>query len=268
MATKKDKKMTFTIWCLGVILLISVLVLMPARQAGAETLIGSNVDNRMIVALQVGQTELQGWLPAPWQVSPIPKGPLKGANLYLLFVDRLLDQDPQGKPARGGICRVVALVAPAKHAQTGKPALFVIRIFVPHEDISLYNPYKNSVRAAISREYTFKGANLEPGTVSDVWELRDSNGGMLEFRIEYQRAVPRRVKQELRPRSSVEPDFFRIYRVDQGMDLIKSVPAGIDRVQSYKLHVTVSELGKMFDGTEKVLGFIALPFYIRKLSLP
>ena len=237
-------------------------------QAGAETFIGSNVDNRIMVALQVGQAELQPWLPASWQVSPIPKGPLKGANLYLLFTDRLCDQDAQGKPARGGTCRVVALVAPAKHAQTGKPALFVIRVFAPHEDINLYNPYKNSVRATIRRECTVKGANLEPGTVSDVWELKDSAGGIIKFQIEYQRAVPRRVKQELRPHSSVEPDFFRIYRVDQGMDLIKSAPAGIDRAQSYQLHVTVSELSKMFDGSEKVVGFIELPFYIRKLSLP
>jgi len=238
-------------------------------QAGAETLIGSNVDSRIIVALQVGQAELQSWLPTSWQVSPIPKGPMKGANLYLLFVDRLLDQDAQGKRAKwGGICRAVALVALAKHAQTGKPALFVIRIFAPHEDINLYNPYKNSVRATIRREYTVKGANLEPGAASDVWELRDSAGGIIKFQIEYQRAVPRRVKQELRPRSSVEPDFFRIYRVDQGMDLIKSIPAGIDRVQSYKLHVTVSELRKMFDGSEKVVGILAIPFYIRKLSLP
>jgi hypothetical protein len=268
MATKKDRKMTFTIWCLGVILLISAWVLVPITQAGAETHIGSNVDNRMIVALRVGQAELQSWLPTPWHVNPIPKGPLKGANLYLNFGDRLLDQDAQGKPARGGICRVVALAAPAKHAQTGQPAVFVIRVFAPHEDINLYNPYKNSVRATIRREYTVKGANLEPGTVSDLWELRDSAGGILEFRIEYQRAVPLRAKQELKPHSSVEPDFFRIYRVDQGMDLIKSIPAGIDRAQSYKLHVTVSELRKMFDGTEKIVGILAIRWYVRKLFLP
>jgi len=268
MATKKDRKMTFTILVLGAILMISVLVLMPARHAGAETFIGSNVDNRIIVALRVGQTELQGWLPAPWQVNAIPKGPLKGANLYLLFTDRLLDQDAQGKPARGGTCRVVVLVALAKHPQTGKPVMFVIRVFAPHEDINLYNPYKVSVRATIRREYTFKGADLEPGTVSDLWELQDSAGGMIKFQIKYQRAVPRRAKQELRPRSSVEPDFFRIYRADQGMDLIKSVPAGINRVQSYQLHVTVSELRKLFDGTEKVIGILANPWYVRKLFLP
>lgn len=237
-------------------------------QAGAETLIGSNVDSRIIVALQVGQAELQSWLPAPWQVNPIPKGPLKEANLYLLFTDRLLDQDAQGKPARGGTYRAVVLVALAKHPQTGKPAMFVIRVFAPHEDINLYNPYKVSVRATIRREYTVKGADLSPGTVSDLWELRDGAGGIIKFQIEYQRAVPRRAKQELRPRSSVEPDFFRIYRVDQGMDLIKSAPAGINRVQSYQLNVTVSELRKMFDGSEKVVGIIANPWFVKKTFLP
>jgi len=237
-------------------------------QAGAETLIGSTVDNRIIVALRVGQAELQSWLPAPWQVNPIAKGPFKEANLYLIFVDRLLDQDAQGKPARGGTYRGVALSVPAKHAQTGKSALFVIRVYTPHEDINLNNPYKNSVRTSIRREYTFKGADLSPGTVSDLWELQDSAGGMLKFQIKYQRSVPSRAKRESKPHSSVEPDFFRIYRADQGSDLIKSIPAGINRVQSYQLHVTVSELRKLFDGSEKVIGILANPWYVRKLSLP
>jgi hypothetical protein len=267
MATKKDKKMIFTILVLGAILLISAWVLVPATQAGAETRIGSSVDNRTIVALRVGQAELQSWLPAPWQVNPIAKGPLKEANLMILFGDRLLDQDAQGKPTAGETYRYVVLVSLAKHPQTGKSAMFIIRIYIPY-DPELSNPFKNAVRATIRREYTFKGADLSPGTVSDLWELRHSAGGMLEFRIEYQRAVPRRVKEELRPHSSVEPDFFQIFRVDQGSDLIKSIPAGINRVQSYRLHVTVSELRKMFDGTEKIVGIVVVPWYVRKTFLP
>ena len=268
MATIKESKRSVAIWALIGTLVIAAWLLVPATQAGAETLIGSNVDNRINVYLRVGQAELQGWLPAPWQVNPLPKGPLKETNLIMVFVDRLLSQDAQGKPAAGGTFRAVALVVPAKHPQTGESALFVIRIYTPHEDLDLYNPYKNSVRATIRREYTFKGADLSPGTASDLWELRDSTGGMLEFRIEYQRAVPSRAKPEYKPRSSVEPTFFRIYRVDQGMDLIKSIPAGIDRVQSYQLHVTVPELRKLFDGTEKVVGILAIPWYVRKLFLP
>lgn len=210
MAIVEKHKNAFTVGGIICTLVIAVWFLVPASQAGAETLIGSNVDNRIILAFRVGQAELQPWLPAPWQVDPIPKGPLKTANLYVIFVDRLLDQDAEGKPKAGGAFRVVALVAPAKHAQTGESALFVIRVFVPHEDLNLYNPYKNSVQASIRREHTLKSTNLEPGTGSELWELRDSAGGMLQFRIEYQRAVPSRAKREIKPRSAVEPNFFRI----------------------------------------------------------
>ena len=162
----------------------------------------------------------------------------------------------------------VVLAAPAKHAQTGESAPFIIRAFVPHEDIDLYNPYKNSVRATIRREQTLKSADLEPGTGSELWELWDSAGGMLQFRMEYQRAVPSRAKREMKPRSAVEPTFFRIYRFDQGSDLVKSIPAGIERVQNYQLRVTVSELRKLFDGTEQLVGIIVVPWYVRQLYLP
>ena len=268
MAIVKRGKNTFTVGGLICTLVIAAWLLIPATQAGAETLIGSNVDNRIVVALRVGQAELQSWLPTPWKVNPITKGPLKEANLYVIFVDRLLNQDVQGKPTAGGTFRVVALVAPAKHAQTGESALFVIRVFAPHEDIDLYNPYKNSVRATIRREQTLKSVDLGPGTGSELWELWDSAGGMLQLWIEYRRAVPSRVKPEFKPRSAVDPNFFRIYRVDQGSDLVKSIPAGIDRVQNYQLRVTVSELRKLFDGTEQLVGIIVIPWYVRQLSLP
>ena len=93
-------KRTITVSMLSFILVLSLGVFFT--QGMAETLVGSNVDFRINVGLRVGQAELQRWLPAPWQISPVPKGPLKDANLFLLFVDRLLGQDPQGKPAAGG----------------------------------------------------------------------------------------------------------------------------------------------------------------------
>jgi hypothetical protein len=193
---------------------------------------------------------------------------LKDANLFLIFTDRSLGQDAQGKPAAGGTFRFLALVAPAKHSQTGDKALFVIRMYVPHEDINLYNPYKNSVRASIRREHILKGSDFSAGTGSDLWEIHDKDGGILQFQIDYQRAIPSRANRELKPRSAVEPDFFRIYRIDEGTDLLKSVPAGIDRTQNYQLRVTVPELSKLFDGTERLVGIVVNPWYVRQLFLP
>ena len=245
----------------------AISTMFSTSQAWAETPVGSNVDTRFVVALRVAEAELQKWLPAPWQLSPPATGPSKDANLNVIFVDRLLNLDADGKPAGGGTYRVVALSVPAKNPQTGESAPFSIRIFAGDPQ-ALPGPYKTSVLATVKREQTLSGANLEPGVGEEAWEARDAAGGMIALRVRYQRAVPSRVKVEARPHSAIEPSFFRIYRVDQGVDVLKSVPTGVDRVQAYSLRVTVAELGKLFDGSEQLVSLSAVPFYLRQTSLP
>jgi hypothetical protein len=100
------------------------------------------------------------------------------------------------------------------------------------------------------------------------WELQDSNGGVIECRIEYQRGVPSRARAEVRLHSAADPTFFRIYRPDIGADVVKSGPAGIDRLRSYQFRVTMSELQPLFDGTEQFVSVAVLPWYVREVFLP
>jgi hypothetical protein len=253
---------------LVIFIVIAVTVGFHPATLNAETLDGSDVEYRLLVALRVKPADLQSLLPDPWQVDPVAKGPLKDANLFVIFIDNLLHQDAEGKTALGGTYQLAVIAAPAKNAQTAESAPFVLRVYAPHEDISVVNPYKNTIRAKISREQTLKSKNLEPGTATELWEMKDDSGGMMLLQMSYQKAVPRRSNQELKPRSAVEPDFFRIYRVDQGSDLIKSIPANIDRTQNFKFQVTKSEFGELFDGSEEIIGVISIPWYIRKVFLP
>jgi hypothetical protein len=195
----------------------------------------------------------------------VPKGPFKGANLYVMFDDKFIQQDGGGKPDKGRTYCLAALTAFGKNQQTGEFAVFVIRTYWPYDDS---HAYKNRVKATVRREATLKAATLEPGAGSEVWKVQDSAGGILEFRMEYQRAVPKRIKREFKTRSNVEPDFFHIYRDDYAVDTVKSIPAGIDRVQNYKLRVTMSELRKMFNGTEQLVGISVNPCRVRQLFLP
>jgi len=48
----------------------------------------------------------------------------------------------------------------------------------------------------------------------------------------------------------------------------KSVPAGVDRVQGYEFRTTVSELAKLFDGSEQLVSISVLPWYVRQVFLP
>ena len=133
--------------------------------AQAETLVESSLFFRIYVALRVDQKAAQAWLPAPWKASSPPKGPFKGANLYIMFDDKFIQQDAEGKPDKGGTFCLAALVAFGKNPQTGKFSSFVIRVYWPHDDP---HAYKTAVKATVRREATLKDATLEPGAGSEV----------------------------------------------------------------------------------------------------
>ncbi len=256
--------------CVAVLFLVAITiggVLGPCQVGWAETFVESSVEARLVLALRVGQAELQRWVPDPWQVDPLAAGPSKSANLFVIFIDRWLSQDADGKPILGGAGYQVALAVPAKHPQLGESVLFVIRIYTGSPQ-ALPGPYKSTVLATIRREQTLKGANLGPGAGGELWEVRDAGGGVVDLRVQYERALPSRAKPELKLRSAVEPAFTRIYRIDQGTDVVRSLPASIDRIQSYQLRVTISELSKLFDGTEQLVSIAVLPWFVRQVYLP
>lgn len=233
----------------------------------AETLVQSTAETRLVVALRVGQAELQKLVPIPFQVTPIPGGPIKEANFFVVFVDAFLFHDAQGKPDMGGINRVVVFAVPAKHSQTGEMVTVVIGGFSANID-GVPGPYKNFAQATIRREQTYKWANIEAGVSDDFWEVRDNRGGTIEVRLQYQRALPSRAKSEAKIYSAVEPSFFRIYRLDTATDVVKSIPAGIDRVQKYQFRMAMPELSKLFDGTEQLVAVSVIPLYVRQVFLP
>jgi hypothetical protein len=238
-----------------------------AQSCWAETLDQSIVETRLLLGMRVAEPELQKMLPSPWQVSPIPGGPLKGGNLFISFIDSGLVQDPQGKPLMGGISRLLVFPVSAKNVQTGEVAIVVVAGFT--SDIrNVPGPYKNYVQANIRREQSQRGVNVEAGDGDDFWEVRNTSGETIDVRLQYQRGLPSRAKAEQKIYSAVEPSFCRIYRLETAGDIIKSIPAGIDRVQNYRFRVDIPEFKKLFNGAEQLLGIIAYPLYLRQVFLP
>lgn len=255
---------------LGVVLFLgigSVGSLSSTAPSWAETLVEQNVETRIAVALRVPQAEAQKWLPAPWQVNPFASGPSKDANFLLMFRDRALILDAEGKLAAGGRDRGVVLLIPAKHAQTGESSLYIVRVFTVNPQ-TLPGAYKNTALATVRWEQSLKASDLDSGVGAETWEVRDTTGGIIDLRLQYQRAVPTRSKPEVKMHGGPDPNFYRIYRIDRGEDVVKSIPAGVDRVQSYQLRVTMAELRKLFDGSEQLVSISVLPWYMRQVSLP
>ena len=259
---RKTKMKIATLGCISAFVIASLIVL-PAKPSEAERLVVDGMFYRLFVAFKVDHNAAQAWLPAPWKVVSLSKGPLQGSNIMLFLDDKFIMQDGEGKLEQWPVRAV--LVSPGVHTKTGEFAFFVTRIYWPNDDP---HAYKNAVKATVHREATIKSGTSETGAGSEIWKVQDNAGGILEFQMNYEQGVQKRVKTEFKVRSSVEPDFLRIYHDDYSSDLVKSIPAGIDRVKNYKFRTTIPELRRMFDGSEELIAIMVNPCRVRKVFLP
>ena len=203
-------------------------------------------------------------LPAEWQPAPIPSGPSTGANALLILVDGVALYDVDGKPTAGGTNRFVVVAIPATNPKINASGAMIIGGFAAHPD-GAPGAYKNYTVAEITQERTVRTSGSSPGSADESWQVRDTSGGTLSVRLTYDRVMPARTKSESRVYSAEEPTFFRIYRVEQGVDVVKSVVNGTDRVRGYEFRSTFS---KLFDGNEKLISITSIPWYVRQVYLP
>jgi hypothetical protein len=236
-----------------------------SASALAETFDSTIADTRTTIGLSVDTDAAQVWLPTNWVVTPVPEGPFAGSNTFIVFIDRLLHLDAEGNPKGGGAYRMAVVAIPAKNASSGESTLFIARVYTPHEGAG---PYKTSAKSTVRRDLALSGSNVAPAGGSDSWAVESEGKGELSFRMVFDPAVPKRVQAEVEPRSPVDPDYYRIYRYEQLVDVVKSVPADIDRVPSFELTTTVPELLPMLDGTEQIIGIAFIPWYGRETFLP
>jgi hypothetical protein len=241
------------------------LLLGTASGALAQTYVGTNIDERVVVAVQAAPAAVQAWLPEGWEPSPADDGAFSGANLMLVFVDRLINLDADGEPAGGGAFSVVGLIVPARNVETDETAPFVIRIYGPHEGAG---PYKNSVQAEVSRQAQIQHENIATGTGRETWHVSNAAGGEIALDVAFERGIAMAQSQEQKPHSAADPDFYRIYRVNQLVDVVLSAPQGVRRVSDQKLDVSIPELGELFDGNEWIVGIAIVPAYARQTFLP
>ncbi|MFQ5342867.1 MAG: hypothetical protein ACE5F6_15115 [Anaerolineae bacterium] len=230
------------------------------------TLLATNLLTRIVLGFRVEDSDLQARLPAPWQVTSISRGAFRGVNLLVIFNDALLNQDAEGKPAPDAINRYVGFVIPATPPDAGEPANFPVRILAVHPQ-SIPGRYRTSIQATARRQQAVNVVGIET-VVTDHFEFRDDAGGEVVLDLQYRRGTPARAKSQVNVRSAVEPAIHRIHQLDQLVDVVKSLPAGIDRVQHYRLRVTVPELGDLFDSKEQLVSIAVNPWHLRQVFEP
>ena len=242
-----------------------LIAVLPTQQLWAETLVSYDVNTRVILAFQAPEAALGKWLPSGWQLSPVPSGPNKGANLFMSFVERILIVDPDGKPVSTGTDRYLVLVVPAVPPNSDTRVNVVIRVYYPAEGPGAY---KNSRPVSITREQSRHGSARTPADGFEFWEVKDNTGGVVTVRLKYHGGVPVRSNSDLKFYSAVVPDFYRIYRSEQGMDFVRSVADGVDRVEGFEFSVTIPELQEMLGDNKSPTSIAIAPWIFRQILLP
>lgn len=235
-------------------------ITIPAK---AETLVGSNVDSRVLVGLNVNRDGVQALMPEGWSSVPFPRGPLKGSNLLLALIDGVLEMDPEGKPLDPASRRAAVLVGLGKSDDTVR--MYVLRILttVPER-----NPYGVAAAAQIERTKSLSGPANGARESSDEWRIMPAEGGELVFKLNYTTGKRSWSPGELFPHSAANPDFLRIYRYDQMVDLVVSSALGKPSSGEFSLTNTIAELEAVFDGSQETVAVMDVPVYVRDVFLP
>ena len=67
--------------------------------------------------------------------------------------------------------------------------------------------------------------------------------------------------------SSSKPDFFRIYRLEQAIDVINA-SSGRNRIVQIALKAKGALFGSILDGSEQLVSVTSIPYYARQIYLP
>lgn len=231
----------------------------------AETFVGSNLDARVLVAVTAPNDGVQALLPEGWTSIPIPGGPLQGANILFVFIDSLLQRDPAGNALARPTRRAVALAGLGKQADGDDVRLYVMRIYTTTPDA---DPYGVNVAADITRTASVTGPANGARRASDAWQITVPGGGSLDFDLDYATGNRIWAGSEGFPHSASNPDFSRIYRIDQLADLVVSTPMGKPSSGDFSLTSSLADLGDILDGSEQIVAIIDTPIYVRDIFLP
>jgi hypothetical protein len=210
--------------------LLSLLWLLAGPALAQEKLVGTNMDVRTILNFKVADAAIQKLLPPGWEANPATSGPSAGANLRVTFVDQMV---------------IFAGLSPAAGGPYGASlkATNVVERKVRHE------PGGNSI-------------------VDESWEYKADDGSSTTLQIQYVRGVAAREKGELRVYSQSKPEFFRIYRFEQGVDVVRGAGTGPERLQKVTFKAAGEKLSPLFDGTEQLISMTSVPWYQREIYLP
>jgi len=174
--------------------------------------------------------------------------------------------DAEGTHRAGEQDRGAVLLAAVKNYETQESGVWVLRSLAA-SPASVPGPYHNSKLVTVHMEQRMETYDHGNGVGVERWQVEDEGGQELSMYLRYGIGMPVRTIGESKVRGGPDPDFSRIYRTDRGIDVVRSLPNAVDRVEEFNFRNTLSEFKEIFDGSEQVVSISVEPWYMRQVFL-
>jgi hypothetical protein len=238
-------------------ILAALLIAAPA--VAQEKYVNSDASVRTILSYKLQASAVQKHLPEGWEVDAASSGPAAGSNLRITFIETLWGEDAQGKPMAPN--RTITVGIPAKKKDGN--GLLLIGGLTATGAPGAYGVY---ARASITSQRALRIDSEGAAVVEESWDTKGDNGDAISLQLSYVRGTAERGKIDARVYSGAKPEFYRIYRYTQAVDVLRA--AGTDRVKAFTFKASGQKLGTLFDGSEQLVSIVALPYYSRQVYLP
>jgi hypothetical protein len=248
------------------VLSFALLVLLTSSAIAdeKEKLFSTNIELRTILAFKVSDVAVKKMLPADWEINSPISGPSKGSNLGISLIDQVLVQDPDGKSV--STSRGMSLTIPAKKKGADAAGTMVfVGFWSPNGVPGAYDVYLPAAVVIDRQEHTDVSGKTN---IEETWNFKTADANSTEIRIQFDRGVSTRGKLEAKVYSARKPDVYRIYRIEQSADVVRSTAIGVDRVARFSFKTTDPRLGSLFDGSEQLISVTSIPWYSRSVYLP
>lgn len=247
------------------VVLVAFAAMFAADAAKAETLVGTDIESRVIVGLSADARAVKAMLPEGWTPISFPRGPLKGANFLVSFIDGHVALDADGKPVSPGSRRAVSLASLAKQEDGDDVRLYLTGVYAAAQED---DPYGLKAAADISRSHSLSGPSAGERQSSETWEVAPATGGELTMSLEFTTGKRGWALSESKAFSAGNPDFVAIYRWDSVTDVVKSVAMERPVNGSFSMTSTIPELAPIFNGNEEVMAILDIPIRVRNTYYP
>jgi hypothetical protein len=224
-----------------------------------EKFFATSWDMRTVLLFHVSEQTVQKLLPSGWDVIPGKDG----VNLQLLFAENIYVQNVDSK--KDDTVRVISWIIPAKKKDSDEKGAMVVGGVISLAS-SAPGPYGVWIAAPTTLERkTSTGINGRL-LVNEEWSFNSPNGDAVDLQIEFARGALARGRVDTKVFSGANPGFFRIYHIEQASELIQA--SGDERLRKLSFKAKGPTVGQIFDGTEKLVGIVSIPWFSRQIYLP